>query len=170
MAEPDRGQEQKNRPEAESGGWPGIQARERRPMLRFWRGVVAYLQECGFTNLTIGRILGGDNTRMPSWQPATNGFPDSMACRLRTCRPIPGKSCDGGRHGYPDLRYRGTDGILMINLPVLKGHCQTLITCALKNNKGLIPNAEKRRFHTLGAASSHRPSEHRGPKRFYPCG
>ena len=32
----------------------------------------------------------------------------------------------------------------MINMPVLKGHCQTVITCALKNNKGIIPNSEKR--------------------------
>ncbi|HAN94529.1 MAG TPA: iron-sulfur cluster-binding protein [Firmicutes bacterium] len=38
----------------------------------------------------------------------------------------------------------------LINLPVLKGHCQTKITCALKNLKGCIPNQEKRRFHTLG--------------------
>lgn len=38
----------------------------------------------------------------------------------------------------------------LINIPVLKGHCQTFITCALKNSKGLIPNQEKRRFHTLG--------------------
>ena len=38
----------------------------------------------------------------------------------------------------------------MINLPVMKGHCQTLLTCALKNNKGLIPDMEKRRFHSLG--------------------
>jgi uncharacterized protein (DUF362 family) len=38
----------------------------------------------------------------------------------------------------------------MINLPVMKGHCQTLLTCALKNNKGIIPNREKRRFHSLG--------------------
>ena len=42
----------------------------------------------------------------------------------------------------------------MINLPVVKGHCQTKITCALKNCKGLIPNSEKRRFHTMGL---HRP-------------
>ena len=28
----------------------------------------------------------------------------------------------------------------MINMPVLKGHCQTVVTCALKNNKGIIPN------------------------------
>lgn len=42
----------------------------------------------------------------------------------------------------------------LINLPVLKAHCQTKITCALKNMKGCIPDREKRRFHTLGL---HRP-------------
>jgi len=38
----------------------------------------------------------------------------------------------------------------LINVPVLKGHCQTNMTCALKNLKGCIPNFEKRRFHTMG--------------------
>lgn len=38
----------------------------------------------------------------------------------------------------------------LINIPVLKGHCQTNLTCALKNMKGCIPNSEKRRFHTMG--------------------
>lgn len=38
----------------------------------------------------------------------------------------------------------------LINVPVLKGHCQTKITCALKNLKGCIPNKEKRHFHTMG--------------------
>lgn len=38
----------------------------------------------------------------------------------------------------------------LINMPVLKGHCQTYITCALKNLKGCIPNTEKRKFHTMG--------------------
>ena len=37
----------------------------------------------------------------------------------------------------------------LINLPVLKGHCQTLVTGALKNLKGLISDREKRHFHTL---------------------
>ena len=39
---------------------------------------------------------------------------------------------------------------LLINLPVLKGHCQTVMTCALKNCKGCIPDQEKRRFHAAG--------------------
>jgi len=38
----------------------------------------------------------------------------------------------------------------LINVPLIKGHCQTKITCALKNLKGLIPDKEKRRFHTIG--------------------
>ena len=45
----------------------------------------------------------------------------------------------------------------LINFPVLKGHCQTKVTCALKNMKGLIPNSEKRRFHTMGL---HKPIAH----------
>lgn len=45
----------------------------------------------------------------------------------------------------------------MINMPVLKGHCQTVVTCALKNNKGIIPNVEKRKFHTMGL---HKPIAH----------
>lgn len=39
---------------------------------------------------------------------------------------------------------------VLINVPVLKAHCQTEITCALKNMKGCIPDAEKRRFHREG--------------------
>jgi uncharacterized protein (DUF362 family) len=38
----------------------------------------------------------------------------------------------------------------VINLPVVKGHCQTIATCALKNLKGCMPNDEKSRFHELG--------------------
>lgn len=45
----------------------------------------------------------------------------------------------------------------LFNLPVLKGHCQTLMTGALKNGKGLIPNTEKRRFHAMGL---HKPIAH----------
>jgi uncharacterized protein (DUF362 family) len=45
----------------------------------------------------------------------------------------------------------------LINMPVLKGHCQTRMTCALKNMKGCIPNTEKRKFHTQGL---HKPIAH----------
>ncbi|MCP4603107.1 MAG: DUF362 domain-containing protein [Proteobacteria bacterium] len=38
----------------------------------------------------------------------------------------------------------------LINIPVLKAHCQTRMTCALKNLKGCIPDWEKQRFHATG--------------------
>ena len=63
---------------------------------------------------------------------------DCGAMELSICRPI-----------------LETD--FLINVPVLKGHCQTRITCALKNLKGVIPNPEKRRFHSLGL---HKPIAH----------
>ena len=45
---------------------------------------------------------------------------------------------------------RALDAGYLINLPVLKGHCQTKMTCALKNGKGCLPDREKRRFHAEG--------------------
>ena len=45
---------------------------------------------------------------------------------------------------------RALDAGLLVDLPVLKGHCQTVMTCALKNLKGCLPDREKRRFHSLG--------------------
>jgi uncharacterized protein (DUF362 family) len=38
----------------------------------------------------------------------------------------------------------------LISLPVLKGHCQTAMTCALKNMKGCLSDKSKRMFHSLG--------------------
>jgi len=49
---------------------------------------------------------------------------------------------------------RALDAGYLIDLPVLKGHCQTRMTCALKNLKGCLPDREKRRFHSEGL---HRP-------------
>ena len=45
---------------------------------------------------------------------------------------------------------RAYEADFLIDLPVLKGHCQTVMTCALKNLKGCISDREKRHFHTLG--------------------
>ena len=52
--------------------------------------------------------------------------------------------------GPIDICCRALDAGLLVDLPVLKGHCQTAMTCALKNLKGCLPDREKRRFHALG--------------------
>lgn len=52
--------------------------------------------------------------------------------------------------GPIEICRRALDAGFLINLPVLKGHCQTVMTCALKNCKGCLPDREKRRFHSAG--------------------
>ena len=52
--------------------------------------------------------------------------------------------------GAIDVCCRALDAGLLVDLPVLKGHCQTLMTCALKNLKGCLPDREKRHFHAMG--------------------
>ena len=52
--------------------------------------------------------------------------------------------------GQIEICCKALEADLLVNLPVLKGHCQTVMTCALKNLKGCLPDREKRRFHSLG--------------------
>ena len=52
--------------------------------------------------------------------------------------------------GPVEICCRALDAGLLVDLPVLKGHGQTLMTCALKNLKGCLPDREKRHFHAMG--------------------
>ncbi|MBQ8093956.1 MAG: DUF362 domain-containing protein [Clostridia bacterium] len=56
--------------------------------------------------------------------------------------------------GKMDICQSALDAGLLVDLPVLKGHGQTIMTCALKNLKGCLPDREKRHFHAMGL---HRP-------------
>jgi len=60
---------------------------------------------------------------------------------------------------FVSLKYDGIDfqiseaalkSDILINVPVLKAHCQTRMTCCMKNLKGCMPQSEMRRFHALG--------------------
>lgn len=120
-------------------------------------GVVEYLQEHGFMNITImeGSWIGDRTDR---------AFRATGYDKISEEYGVP--LVDLQKDGYREYDAAGMKISLcdaaaevdfMINMPVLKGHCQTTITCALKNNKGVIPNNEKRRFHTLGL---HKPIAH----------
>jgi len=56
------------------------------------------------------------------------------------------------KHGVHDIEIcdAAMDTDFLFNIPVLKAHCQTRLTCCMKNLKGCIPDREKRRFHSLG--------------------
>lgn len=113
-------------------------------------GCIEYLQAHGFTNIS---VMEG------SW------VGDRTGNAYRVCSYD--KVCEKYNVPFYDLKQdetvkvetairtmeicrRAWEADFLINLPVLKGHCQTTMTCALKNCKGCIPDREKRRFHTEG--------------------
>lgn len=120
-------------------------------------GVLSYLQEKGFRNLVVleGAWIG-DNT---SHAVRVCGIYD--VCKKHQVPFIDLQNDSYSTMDADGMEISVCDEALkldyLINIPVLKGHCQTTITCALKNSKGLIPNKEKRRFHTLGL---HKPIAH----------
>jgi uncharacterized protein (DUF362 family) len=126
------------------------------------RGIVSYLKKNAFRTIAIieGSWAGGrTGEAFPRcWYTALAAELSSGETRVEL---IDTQTDTHRSHDCKGMRIEICDSALavdfMINLPVMKGHCQTLITCALKNNKGVIPNSEKRRFHTIGL---HRPIAH----------
>ena len=120
-------------------------------------GILTYLKENGFENLV---VLEG------SWVGANTMEAARVNGILEVCRRHQVEFLDLQKDSACSCQAAGMEISVcgqalaldyLINLPVIKGHCQTAVTCALKNCKGLIPNREKRRFHTMGL---HRPIAH----------
>ncbi|GHV64212.1 hypothetical protein AGMMS49587_16140 [Spirochaetia bacterium] len=120
-------------------------------------GLIDYLQKNGFTNIVIleGSWVG-DNT-----QDAFRNCGYAELARQKKVELIDTQLDKAKPYDCKGMKIEICDSAraveFMINLPVMKGHCQTLLTCALKNNKGIIPDREKRRFHSLGL---HKPIAH----------
>lgn len=113
-------------------------------------GIVRFLQRVGISDITIleGAWVG-DNTQRAF---SVCGYED-MAKRYgiqlhdtKRDKGVAMQTCG--------MSVQVCESVLtldyLINVPVLKAHCQTSMTCCLKNMKGVIPDSEKRRFHTLG--------------------
>ncbi len=120
-------------------------------------GIIEYLQQHGYRNLVIaeGSWVGGKTSEAIQVcgydrlvQEYGVEFLDAQKDKSFE------KDCAGMKLNLCEC-VKNID--FLINVPVLKGHCQTKITCALKNMKGLIPNKEKRRFHAMGL---HKPIAH----------
>ena len=113
-------------------------------------GCIEYLQGHGFESIGVieGSWVGDDTGR------AMRRCGYDQVCRKYDV-PFYDLKRDKTRQVKTPLRpmeicQKALDAGFLINLPVLKGHCQTVMTCALKNCKGCIPDKEKRRFHTEG--------------------
>ena len=113
-------------------------------------GIIEYLQAAGFTDLVIAEgSWVGDKTSEAFEYCGYNALSEKYGVPLLDTQKDPAVSVDAAGLKLSICRCVHSFDYL-INVPVLKGHCQTRVTCALKNMKGLIPNREKRRFHTMG--------------------
>ena len=113
-------------------------------------GCIEYLQAEGFKDISIieSSWIGAETGRAMK----TCGY--DKVCARYGVRFYDLKK-DGTRLTDTSIRpmeiaCRALDADYLIDLPVLKGHCQTEMTCALKNLKGCLPDHEKRRFHSEG--------------------
>lgn len=113
-------------------------------------GIIEYLWENGFTNIEIIESAWAGGNTLAAYK--ATGF---TGLSSRTGVPLYDLKKDKAvrieSHGM-ELKVcsRAMEADFLINVPVLKAHCQTLYTGALKNLKGIIPDSEKRRYHTLG--------------------
>jgi len=117
-------------------------------------GIIIYLQQAGVKDITIAEgSWVGDSTRRAYDRCGYNALGVKYGVRL----------VDTKQDKVISKRVNGSEFFVcetiencdyLINVPVLKGHCQTIMTCCLKNMKGCIPDKEKRRFH---AAGLHKP-------------
>ncbi|MDR1587907.1 MAG: DUF362 domain-containing protein [Treponema sp.] len=113
-------------------------------------GLISYLKKNGFANLVIleGSWVG-DRTADAFSVCGYGKLSGETGVELIDTQKDRARAC-GCRGMDIEICESALALDFMINLPVMKGHCQTLLTCALKNNKGIIPDREKRRFHSLG--------------------
>lgn len=113
-------------------------------------GIIMYLLDLGVNNITIAEGSWiGDSTIRAFKTCGYNELSDKYKVKLLdTKKDSTIKVKSGGLE--LDVCKSILDADYLINVPVLKGHCQTYMTCCMKNLKGCISDSEKRRYHTMG--------------------
>ena len=115
-------------------------------------GIIRYLSDFGVRKMKIieSSWIGDDTLRAFK----VCGYEDLSVRYGIPLTDLKSDSCTLLRHDGSGLEMRVCDEALstdfLINVPVLKAHCQTKLTCCMKNLKGCIPDQEKQRFHRIG--------------------
>lgn len=113
-------------------------------------GLLRYLRRNGFTNLVILESSWvGDRTEDAFLMCGYYDLAETYQVELVDMKKVPKTEIDCA--GMKLMVGKPAEELdFLINVPVLKGHCQTKMTCALKNLKGLLPDSQKRAFHRMG--------------------
>ena len=113
-------------------------------------GIIIYLSRLGIKDIEIIESAWiGDNTMRVYKTCGYERLRDEYGVELFDLKQDRVVKVKSGKYDFSVCeKALATD--FLINIPVLKGHCQTTMTCCLKNLKGCIPDREKQRFHTMG--------------------
>ncbi|MCL2053258.1 MAG: DUF362 domain-containing protein [Oscillospiraceae bacterium] len=117
-------------------------------------GVIVFLRELGIDNIEIIESAWlGDNTKRVYAACGYDKLSEKYGVPIYDLKDDKIRRVKVGEYTF-EIFEKALATDFLINIPVLKAHCQTLMTCCMKNLKGCISDREKRNFHTLGL---HRP-------------
>jgi uncharacterized protein (DUF362 family) len=118
---------------------------------RIIEALVKILKDCGVRRITVGDSSGMGYSTTRAFEIC--GYRD-LAARYGlhlidferdqfVKKPVP----IDGPFKHLEIARAVIESDLLINVPVMKAHMETLITCSLKNLKGVMPRAMKSAFH-----------------------
>jgi uncharacterized protein (DUF362 family) len=117
-------------------------------------GVIIFLKEQGIGNIDIIESAWiGDDTKRVYKVCGYDKLSKKYGVELHDLKDDKIRKVQIDEYNF-EVCEKALDTDFLINIPVLKAHCQTRLTCCLKNLKGCISDKEKRDFHTMGL---HRP-------------
>jgi uncharacterized protein (DUF362 family) len=117
-------------------------------------GIIVFLKDCGINNIdVIESAWIGDDTMRVYKVCGYNELSKKYGVNLYDLKDDKIRKVQIDKYNF-EICGKALDTDFLINVPVLKAHCQTNLTCCLKNLKGCISDKEKRNFHMMGL---HRP-------------
>ncbi|MDR0223409.1 MAG: DUF362 domain-containing protein [Oscillospiraceae bacterium] len=117
-------------------------------------GIIIFLREKGVFDIEIIESAWvGDDTKRVYRVCGFDKLSEKYGARLYDLKDDKIRKVKAGNYTF-EICEKALETDFLINVPVLKAHCQTRMTCCLKNLKGCISDREKRNFHAMGL---HRP-------------
>jgi len=113
-------------------------------------GIIIFLREKGVQNIEIIESAWvGDDTKRVYKVCGYDKLSEKYGVKLHDLKDDKIRNVKIANYTF-QICEKALDTDFLINIPVLKAHCQTHLTCNLKNLKGCISDREKRNFHSLG--------------------
>ena len=113
-------------------------------------GIILFLRDFGLKNIKIIESSWvGDNTKRAYKNCGYETLASKYKIPLVDLKSDKSTTLSHGKYNI-EVCKEALDTDFLINVPVLKAHCQTDLTCCMKNLKGCIPDNEKRKFHSMG--------------------